>query len=217
MRAVALVARLLCGSPVAVFATATGESCFVADLHQREPQKIQALPQVGVTRVYVILGESDAPDAVNRACLNDDARTSTLEECIQLRVLRELGLVGPDHNCIPVLQPIVFVESAYVAAKRLGRVGRRRLEHLSANVLIAEQGCFLCHHEMFGSRVALPVDNKFGFEPLAEARSGDSVPASLVSPEKDIVQIFSSVEAGVEVFQIFGVVQLDFLGNWILA
>lgn len=103
-----------------------GESCFVADLHQREPQQIQALPQVGVIRVYVILGESDAPDAVNRAGLNDDARTGILEECIQLRVLRELGLVGPDDNCISVLQPIVLVESAHVAAKRLGRVGRRR-------------------------------------------------------------------------------------------
>ncbi len=178
----------------------TGKLGFVADLHKREPQQIQASPQVGVARVFVVLGEPNAPDAINRTCLNYDARTGLLEESVQLRVLGELGLVGPDDNCISVLQPIVIVEPAHVAAKSFGCVGGWSLEHLSTNFLIAEQGCLLCHHEMFGSWVALPLDSEFGVEPLAKARRCNSTFTSLVSPEKGIFQLLSRIEAGAEIF-----------------
>jgi hypothetical protein len=59
----------------------------------------------------------------------------------------------------------------------------------------------------------LPINNKPGLKPLAEARRRDGIFAALVPPEKRKRQMFSSVETGAQCFQMFRVVQLDFLAN----
>lgn len=87
------------------------------------------------------------------------------------------------------------------------------MEHLCTNFLIVEQGCFRGHHEMFGSRVMLPLDSEPSLEPLAEARSCDDSFTTLVPPEKRKAQSFSSVETGAQLFQMFRVVQSDILAN----
>ncbi|MOA19225.1 hypothetical protein D3C78_1395900 [compost metagenome] len=81
------------------------------------------------------------------------------------------------------------------------------MEHLRTIFLIVEQGRFLGHHEVFGRRVMLPLDNEPGLEPLAEARSRNGNFAALVPPEKRKRQMFSRVETGAQFFHMFRVVQ----------
>ncbi len=174
--------------------------------HQRKAQEIEPRPEIRVIHPLVVLSEANPPNAVHWTGLDEYAGPGFLEKLTQLRVLRELGLIGANHNGEPDLQPDRLIETTDLPPQCLGRARIRRMKHLCPRFLIPKQGCLLGHHEVLRSGVVLTIHDEWSAIPLAEARGRDSALAVLVAPEEDVLQPLTAVEARAKVFEKLSVV-----------
>src|SRR3954452_8734425 len=123
------------------------------------------------------------------------------QEIAKLRILGELGFVRAADNGEPVLPPHGLVKSANPSPQRFGRPWIGCLQDLSARGPVLEESRLLRHHEVLGRRESLTVHGEGRVELLAETRRENSILARLVTPEEDVLELLSRVEASPEIRQ----------------
>lgn len=124
---------------------------------------------IRICNLLVVLGETDAPDPVNRTRLNKDALSRLPKKLTEFGVLPKLGFIGSNDYCEPVLKPHGLIEATDLPTKSFGGPWTGSLEHLFLHPVIAKQGRLFGHHEVFRCRVAAASDDKRRAVPLAEA------------------------------------------------
>ncbi|GAA4221211.1 hypothetical protein FHR32_005326 [Streptosporangium album] len=72
---------------------------------------------------FVVGGEPDAPDPIDRAGFDQDTGAGAEQEVLQLRMPAELGEVATHHDLVTVLIPHGLVEAMDLAAEPLGLAG----------------------------------------------------------------------------------------------
>lgn len=72
--------------------------CVTTYLHEGKAQEVEPLPLVWVVYLFVVLGQTDAPDSVNGARFDKNSRAGLLEEMPYLWVLCKFGPVSAHYD-----------------------------------------------------------------------------------------------------------------------
>src|SRR5690606_25343549 len=98
-----------------------------AHVHEREAEEVGPAPALRIAGLGVVLAETDAPDRVEGARLDEDLLAGAAEERAELPMLGELRDVPVHHDADAGLLPALDLEAPHLAAEalRLSRIVAR--------------------------------------------------------------------------------------------
>src|SRR5262249_50226129 len=124
-----------------------------AHANERKTEEIAPAPRKRISSCLVVASQSDSPNGVHRARLDEDVFARAQQIRTQAGILSELGGVAAHDDVHSHLAPDLVVEGAHLAADRLALPWLFGRKDGTSRFDVTERARLLGHHELLGTGI----------------------------------------------------------------